>query len=69
VIGIRPKIFNSSLTEGGLAALKSCQSLSLLYILSSFANDANSQPITCWHGVYSVTQDRINIHIHFVGYR
>jgi len=38
----------------------------LLYILSSFANDANSQPITCWHNVYSLTQDRINIHINFV---
>ena len=39
----------------------------LLYILSSFTNDANSQPIPRWHGVYSVTQDRINIHINFVG--
>lgn len=38
----------------------------LLYILSSFADDTDSEPITCWHSVYSLTHDRINIHIHYV---
>ncbi len=35
-------------------------------IFSLPANDADSQPITCWHHVDSLTQDRIYIRIQFV---
>ena len=38
----------------------------LFYVLSSFTDDTNSQPIPRWHRVNSLTQDRINIRIHFV---
>ena len=39
----------------------------LFCIFSLLADDTDLQPIFGWHGVYSVTQDRINIRINFVG--
>ncbi|MFC1604598.1 hypothetical protein ACFL5F_06180 [Planctomycetota bacterium] len=39
----------------------------LFCVFSLLSDDTDSQPIPRWHSVYSLTQDRINIHINFVG--
>ena len=41
-------------------------SIASLCTFSSVTNDANTQPISRWHGIYSLTQDWINIRVHFV---